>query len=523
MTTVYRGVADAASAKDTPTAPAPEQHERSAGLDLPTFPTPPPSPRIRAPPPPIGRSQAVGAVGQHQHSARPLTNANCIAVLNSGKDLEVSTVRYLKLDPSQPPQRIRTVCDFHFLPDCTARFLANDFYAPCAKAALKNRKALHKLLSFLSGPNAAAVVGRSACVECSEMPTQSPSHPAAGLDRGERERVTLNIKSFSEVTFGINSHDNSHFLSTRGCSTLKTSHRLTDFTSVHIVSGICLFSQQHLGFAHGEHSIHCPPLPHDTSPTMYELEALLRLSSAIADTVSLLSTSVIPTITLDIPRIQYYAPVLTAFSSGHCTRHQVEAWLAVIGARHDKLATAFPAAVRAFLSSRGITNVRVEVSTALDVLLPYISSHLSSSSPLQITSLLKELVRADPTWASYLSNPPPADLEALSKASYSYTLLRPALCGTQGAKPLLLHIDNPAEWRIFSEAQKAFGRLPGMLLGLYPLERVFTAETTGRSSLYLQDPGQMLCDGGGKGVGLREVLGRVYGTEKVQAAVKGMC
>lgn len=256
---------------------------------------------------------------------------------------------------------------------------------------------------------------------------------------------------------------------------------------------------------------------------MYELETLLRLSSAIADTVSLLPTSVIPTITLDIPRIQYYAPVLTAFSSGNCTRHQVEAWLAVIGARHDQLATVFPAAVRTFLSSRGISNVQVEVSKTLDVLLPYIRSHLSSSRPVLITGLLKELVRADPAWASFLPSPPPTDLEALSKASYPYTLLRPALCGAQGAKPLLLHIDNPAEWRIFSEAQKAFGRRPGMLLGLYPLERVFTAETTGRSSLYLQDPGQMLYDGEGKGVGLREVLGRVYGTEKVQAATKGMC
>ncbi|KAI5847503.1 hypothetical protein BZA05DRAFT_405051 [Tricharina praecox] len=251
---------------------------------------------------------------------------------------------------------------------------------------------------------------------------------------------------------------------------------------------------------------------------MYELETLLRLSSAIADTVSLLPASVPPpTVTLDVPRIQYYAPILAAFSSGHCTRREMEAWLAAIDTRHDQLATIFPAVVHAFLSSRGIHNIRVEVSSTLDVLLPYIRDHLSSSTPLHITGILKELVRVDPLWASYLPNPPPADLTALSKSSYSYTLVRPALSSTPSDKVLLLHIDNPAEWRIFLEAQKALGERPGMLLGLYPLERVFTGESTGRSSLYLQDPGQMLWDCESGEVGLRDVLETIYGTKTVLA------
>ena len=523
MISVHHVVASVAPSNATPTALALRHSEGSSGTENSNLLlTPPPSPRISSPPSPSKIPHTAAVVGRQQDSIPPPAGGNCVAILDTARKQALSTVHYQKLDFNQPLQPIHDVRDIYFLPDCTAKLPQNNFYAPCMKAALKNCKALHKLFSFFSGADATAAVGSSAFVERTEVFPRSTNQPAAGQSKGEGGKPTLNINPFTEATFSRTSPTSSHFFSTRGCSTLKSSHKLTDFTSIHVVSGICLFSQQHLGLKHGEHSDHCPPLPSDTKPTMYELETLLRLSSAIAGTVSLLPVSVLPTTTviLDIPRIQYYAPILAAFSSGYCTRRHMEAWLEKIDTRHDQLAQAFTAAVKTALLSNGIHNIRVEISTCLDVLLPHIRSQLTSSIPLQITALLHELTHADPAWSSYLPAPPPIDLAALSKASYSYTLLRPVLSSSQDAKPLLLHIDNPAEWRIFSEAQKMFGRRPGLLLGLYPLERVFTAESTGRSSLYLQDCGQRLQDEDKGEVNPKEVLERVYGKEKVRAVVE---
>lgn len=473
----------------------------------------------------------------------------------------LSTVRYQALNCDQP-MAIDGVQCFQSVPNTVAKLEGDEFYSGCAKAGLKGRKSIDKILEFISGGSPRQSImrsGASALVDRSEVETKS-----SGKISHADGKAMVNYSQYSETVCPVaGGEENIQFFNPRS-SNLKAKDKITEFDSVHIVSGICLFSQQHLGYEYGESASSSSgsgsgsstglsedgsaeqldsgtriPLPRDLRPTMYELESIIRLSSSIGNIVSQLPLTLCVTITLDIPRVQYYAFILELFEEGGCSREHLKSWLAIIDERHEQLAAVFSKAVKNALTRRGSDrpNITITVSSGLGEVIPLVEEHVERNCTPSVTMLLDELLVRDPLWADYYaclpeSQRPPKDIVSLCRASYSYQILKPVInryreYEMNGTKPigrqLLLNIDNPAEWRIYSEGEKFLktyrsrtkaGIVNPLLLGMFSLERVFTGSETGRTSLYLHNCGQQLFDPStGNLVAPADILTRVYGQE----------
>lgn len=127
---------------------------------------------------------------------------------------------------------------------------------------------------------------------------------------------------YSRIHFGYsNGLVSTHHFKTQ-CSSMKQPLQNLStplqFKWISINTGLCLFSKFMLATSPGQCStiqhaddLVIPPLPLGNKPTMYELEIVTRLSSAVADTVSLIGdchrgrdTGL--SINIDIPNFQYY-------------------------------------------------------------------------------------------------------------------------------------------------------------------------------------------------------------------------
>lgn len=495
-----------------------------------------------------------------------------LAVITINDDFGgTSSVQYHPFGISAP-RPVENVESFHYIPDCSVDVRPDDYYIGCTKAGLKTQKSLKKVLEFLGssdghGKMTEVVVGESAIVERLE------------IEGKEGEKVMVNYTQFCETrckirppiphppfeTLAETEQVDTQFLNLRS-SNLKAKDKLTEFSSVNILSGICLFSQEHLGYLHGESaptsdssettpivpSDHIVPLPVDQRPTLYEIESLVRLPNAIADIVSILPATIDTTITLDVPRAQYYAFLLDLYAGGRCSREHIKSWLEIIDRRHNQIAKVFERAVQDALQRRGVSrdNVRIELSTGLEEVIPYIRETIEQGNSPSVEDLLRELLKLDPLFREYYEHlpqlqHPPQNLVNLCFTSYTYQVLRPvfqrvhenkssgidALGAHRGNRQLLINIDNAAEWRIYSQAekmlkgyQKRYSSITNpLLLGIFPSELIFTAENTGRTSLYLRNVGQYICDESERRiVSPSDIVEKVYGVDVTRRVVSWM-
>lgn len=236
------------------------------------------------------------------------------------------------------------------------------------------------------------------------------------------------------------SHD-TQFISLQS-SGLKVKDKIEAFSSVNILSGICLFSQEHLGCLRGEPALLSDseialidvPLPLGQRPTLYEIESLVRLPITIANIVSTLPITLDVTITLDVPRTQYYALQLDLYARGLCSGEYVNSWLDTIDRRHDQVAEVFEKAVRDTLERRGVDrkNLKIELSAGLEKLVPYIRETVGQGNFLDLSAenLLQELLEIDPLFREYYEHLPPSrrprqNLVDLCYTSYTFQALRP--------------------------------------------------------------------------------------------------
>lgn len=515
------------------------------------------------------------------------TNPNCplragFGVITINNDLGgISSVQYQALGTNTPRSMENVEC-FHYIPDCSVNVRPDDYYVGCTKAGLKTKKSLEKVLAFLGGNDSAhktmveLIVGDSAIVERLEIEGNDGKKVTHG-----KGKVMVNYTQFCETRCKIRSADphslelfatppeaeldDRQFFNLRS-SNLKAKDKIGEFSSVNILSGVCLFSQEHLGYLHGElasasnnsettpiePSDHLVPLPLDRRPTLYEIESLVRLPNAIADMVSILPTTVDTTITLDVPRAQYYAFLLDLYAGGRCSKEHIKSWLETIDRRHDQVAEVFKRGVQDALQRRGVSrkNIQIELSTGLEEVIPYIRETIDRGSAPSVGDLLQELLELDPLFREYyehLPQPqhPPQNLVNLCFTSYTYQVLRPVFqrvhqnrsSGPDTQKPpstnrqLLINIDNAAEWRIYSQAEKMLKEyqkkhssvINPLLLGMFPSELIFTAENTGRTSLYLRNVGQYIYDESEKRiVSPSDIVERVYGADITRRVVDWM-
>lgn len=466
---------------------------------------------------------------------------------------------------------IANVNNFHYIPNCSKDLRQDDYYLRCTKAGLRTQRSLKKVLAFLNGNNdtswkgAGMIVGEDAIVERLEVETRKGDNGGklmVNFTQFCETRCTVRAPFLLPLCPGLSKAESVdiQFISLRG-SNLKGRDKIEELSSVNILSGICLFSQAHFGYLHGdpespsngpertltEPADHLIPLPLDRRPTLYEIESLIRLPNAIADIISTLPATLDITITLDVPQAQYYTFLLDLYARGCCSKGHINSWLEVIDRRHDQISEVFEKAVKDALQRRGADRkgVRIELSTGLDEVIPYIRETIDQGSTPSVKDLLQKLLEKDPLFREYYehlpqSQGPPQSLVNLCFASYSYQVLRPVFrrvhehksSGAQKKKTpdrqLLIHIDNPSEWRIYSQAEKILKEyqkkyssvIDPLLLGMFPRELIFTSGNTGRTSLYLQNIGQYIYDESEKRIiSPSDITEKIYGTDVTRRVV----
>jgi hypothetical protein len=336
---------------------------------------------------------------------------------------------------------------------------------------------------------------------------------------------STNVSVFAPLCFGSRTY---HVLA-QGADALPSS--VSDFAAVRLVTGCCLFSDQavHATAAFGESFRYlaasagriCAPLRRiEASPrlTLYELESACRLPWLTGDMVALLPSDMPVSVTIDVPRIQYYLYLLDAFSRGFIAPRLMERWFALVDERSrlvsELLRRQLSAALAEARSGRLVPVRRAESMACLEA---PIRRGVRAREAIAVDEMAKILSAHDQIWGLTLSVAWPTAYRDLINLSYAVEHLRAAIAG-EGERPRLgIAVDNPAEWpactharAIFADISATRGGLAASLLGLYPLERAFTGQSTGRTDLYYNDPGQQFLDHAGRRYDVAQLLSRLY-------------
>ncbi|KAJ5542089.1 hypothetical protein N7535_004509 [Penicillium sp. DV-2018c] len=324
-----------------------------------------------------------------------------------------------------------------------------------------------------------------------------------------------------------------------------------------ISTGICLFSSQLLGFIPTKglstpddaSKAPIPPLPSSQVSTFYELETCTRMAMTIAGlavTASIGGTAGSRPIVvrLDVPRLQYYAYPLELLQAGLVSWEYVHEWFELVDRRHRQVATLMKDTITHEVRRRG-GDVQVEVTTGTAAVIQFLRLCVLDRKQLpDINDMLFVLEWIGPyqaAWREFLAivgeSQRPADIRSLAIMAYVFEVMYPALRQTsaktadrkdmESGRPLLIQVDDIAEWRIFDRAEKLLKRfkerqhgLDPLLVGVFPSPRIFTSEDQGRSTLFLHDPGLKImqrCPPSGHSendssvVSPLDIIGEIYG------------
>ncbi|KAK6346574.1 hypothetical protein TWF696_006696 [Orbilia brochopaga] len=353
------------------------------------------------------------------------------------------------------------------------------------------------------------------------------------------------------------------------------SRPLSAHKSVSIVTSACLWSADVVSslssqlvdlFANaGGHSPALPEVLLNHPFTLSELDTISRLSNSVADLACTIFRSSLSanhpiriTITLDIPRIQYYL-------SGPCSHFDntaiLAAWATIVDARKACIERTFSQCIAAEIARRipshslseGNCTYTICPSEGLDTIRPFILQSIAAAAgdKINIEECILHLRRAIPEWEVFFNRLPgtaPKTLEELWCASYVHELVRPFLVAVASSHSstaradddvLILQVDNIFESKPYMKARKfleTYGKArrknrsrraetqqcsdvpSAKLIGIYPSERIFySKDGTQRSSLHKFDPGMRFAaaiettDAGGT-ISAGQLLERVYGS-----------
>ncbi|KAL1616288.1 hypothetical protein SLS56_011473 [Neofusicoccum ribis] len=402
----------------------------------------------------------------------------------------------------------------------------------------------------------------------------------------------FNVTTFHETSFAFPGNDNSAspFLSTDFWSVRSSNLKITDgllnaaegpnFDSIEITSGLCLWSMDVLVGSSGGVSNPCDLLTRMcwsgesaeaildrlelSPPTLYEVEGICRLSSAIADMAGTIQHRLQTSgahgkpirITLDLPGMQYYYMAIQSRKSGFWTSGQGQRYADIIQQRRSRVGNVFRKTIALELSARGIpsldaANISIAIATGTEAAEKEMRCMLDEGSRedsvADVERVILALRRDDGSglWAEYLdllgSKAMPSAPQELAAASYVFQVLKPALQKMHekrvGAKQtartlervLMIEFDSVAEWRIYARADQLLKKLhkqqlkqdgiDAVLFGVFPVERILTSQATGRANLYLHDPGQRMWerDDSGDELGPLSAARKVFREQTVDA------
>ncbi|OQE19331.1 hypothetical protein PENFLA_c019G03731 [Penicillium flavigenum] len=332
------------------------------------------------------------------------------------------------------------------------------------------------------------------------------------------------------------------------------------FNRIEINSGICLFSKGVLATSpgHGQstdtgNQLAIPPLPKHNRLTIYELETITRMSSAIADTVGLIgaaykSRDTPVQVNIDVPDLQYYWTACDLFGRGLVSVEYVKSWIEAIDRRKKQLGSIMTSVLRKMLMDRHICDVNIAISSGTEAAITLVREKMETESITSLEEILDALRSRgsdSEMWRLFLDNldsrQQPSDMESLGRLIYVFKSIKPALAKqrvTSFQKPidvpnrmLIIQVDDVHEWKILDRAKsfiKEYSKtLPGsahesVMLGLFPIQKIFSAGP-GRSDLYLEDPGfKLRMSSGRRLVGPMDIISATYG-EHIGNHVRRSC
>ena len=371
--------------------------------------------------------------------------------------------------------------------------------------------------------------------------------PSSSLDSSDMTEVytqiQLQYKNGATATQYFNPH----------CSTIKPNHLKDErFKHIDINTGICLFSKSVLSTSPGHGSSSAddempviPTLPGKVNPTLYEMEIITRLSSAIADTVGLVGNVHLDSenpininINIDIPDFQYYWTACDLLQRKLVTISYAQSWIATIDERRNQLEAVMTSVIRAMLRDRLLCGVKVNITSGTESAGALVKEKIALGavpSLEEIVSALRSRGKDAAQWRELFDHldprHQPLNVGDLSRLMYVFKTLKPALCqkspstacgsiqDTPGRR-LVIQVDDVNEWRIFDRAKTFLKKYSKqrynsleepILVGLFVMQRIFVAGP-GRSDLYLKDPGSRLClEPEGRVVSPLDVIGATYG------------
>ncbi len=337
---------------------------------------------------------------------------------------------------------------------------------------------------------------------------------------------SMNVSAFAPFWSGSRSY---HVLIT-GADSLPPS--VAGFGAVNFVTGSCLFSDRALR-VHGDSGTSFSCLRPGGAPidglvrriessedlTLYELESACRLPWLTASLIALLPPGMPVSVTLDVPRIQYYLYLLDGFERGFVSADLMLHWFELVDERNAQVSALLEHELAEALSDEQPGRpVHVGRADGMAFLEPAIRRSVRTPAPLRLADIAGMLSANDAVWATAIGTADPATYRDLINLSYAVEQLRSGIA-PRGERPQLgIAIDNPGERRSYTHARavaaatskKGDSWFEASLLGLYPLERAFTSKATGPSDLYYHDPGHTFTDPGGREYGTDELLAGLY-------------
>jgi hypothetical protein len=352
--------------------------------------------------------------------------------------------------------------------------------------------------------------------------------PSMSVGDGVFSEVTgppaANVSVFAAARFARRVYH----LFVKGADDLRGS--IGEFASINLVTGCCLFSDRTLRvFGVDDTEFDClfdtgklvrgPVARIEQSPslTLYELECACRLPGLTADLIGAIPAQTPITVTLDMPRVQYYLYLLDAFNRGFLTRALMLRWLALVDRRSRLITDLFRRRlVEAIECTAPGRRVSIQLAASLTCLESAIHTSIATGTPLAVSEMTGILATHDRIWSTLLAVRTPQRYRDVINLSYVVEQLRAGIVRADGSRRLTIAVDDVSERRVCAAARRAGAELQttgsyrGTLVGLYPLPRIFTTTATGGSDLYRSDPGHVFEDFAERRFSSAELLSRVY-------------
>jgi hypothetical protein len=322
------------------------------------------------------------------------------------------------------------------------------------------------------------------------------------------------------------------------------------YDSVTVLTGMCLFTRKIVDESISDGFLDTRKLL-DMQPTLYEVERIAGLSSAIADIAALVHSKYhgkchVPlNIILDLPTWHYYQSIEDRLQHNGYQPSEVMDWIEAIMLRSQQLAGVLKSAVLHELDRRGVPSTRrlydIQVSPGSALVDDAFRDALKYEKLPCLNGILDTVSRSqDGSWRQFYSLLPdkdkPQSIKDLSYLFYVFEVVRPALlagirsdehptlmksatdsghsgrrqhpassrrCGSKEneiPRPLVISVDDHSERKLYSRAHRMFRILfksptyptEPTLVQVYTTRRVFVDGNSKGERLYRNDPSPVM-------------------------------